>query len=135
MSDSDITAVHRTLAELIEARNTGDAESFARCFTEEADHVAANGGHSHGRGAILAAHRALFAGPLRGSHLVGYGPGSQLRRLSAEVVLVVAEGALRLPDGPPAPRRSRTLTVLTRVGERWLIAGFQHTPIVDFGGR
>ena len=135
MSDTHTTAVHRTLAELIEAWNAGDAESFAGCFMEEADHVAVNGAHTHGRAAILAAHHALFAGPLRGSQLVGYGPGSQLRHLSRDVVLVIAEALLRLRGGPPAPRRSRTLTVLTPVGERWLIAAFQSTPIGESGLR
>ncbi len=130
-TDAQITAVHRTLAELIEAWNLGDAEGFARCFSEEADHVAITGAHTHGRPAILAAHRELLAGPLAGSHLVGYGPGSQLRVLAEDVVLVIAEGVLRLPEGPPAPRRSRTLTLLTRAGARWRVAGFQETPIVE----
>jgi uncharacterized protein (TIGR02246 family) len=58
-------AEERTIAQVLQAWSNGDAAAFSSLFTLDADFVAFSGVHLAGREAIEAAHRTLFAGPMR----------------------------------------------------------------------
>jgi conserved hypothetical protein len=121
---------------LVAAWNAGDATAYAELFTEDADYVTFFGLHMTGRRAIEESHRALFAGPLRGSR-IGFEPGTEsgggarIRALGPGVAVVVAKGGSTL-DGRQAPDPSRdsviTLTAV-RGAEGWRFASFQNTRV------
>lgn len=120
------------LAELARAWDTGDAAAYGRQFTEGATYVSFDGHLLNGRQAIEEVHSFLFDGPLRGSRMVSdSGAGSTIQStslLGEDVAVVVSTGGIQLAgQAELGDRESVQTLVLTRSGERWLIAAFQNT--------
>jgi len=123
---------------LVKAWNAGDATAYAELFTEDADYITFFGLHMAGRRAIEESHRALFAGPLKGSR-IGFGAGAQsgpgdgarIRALGPGVALVVAKGGSTLAgQTAPAPGRDSVITLTAvRTAEGWRFASFQNTRV------
>jgi len=126
-------AIHDVLSRLTDAWNAGDAEAYARLFTEDADYVTFFGVNFPGRVTIESAHRALFEGPLRGSKLIGGGDGAKVRFLRPDVAVAVVGGGSSLTgEAATDPGRASTLTfVLVKDDEDWRIASFQNTRVSD----
>ncbi|GII91117.1 SgcJ/EcaC family oxidoreductase [Sinosporangium siamense] len=123
--NTEITAL---LTRLAEAWNAGDAAAYAANFTEDADYIAFNGAHSHGREAIESSHRWLFAGPLKGSTLATTnGAASQIKPLADGAVLVISGGGSALAGGPLRDSIVSFTAVHTSEGRRF--ASFQNTRV------
>lgn len=132
MSLSTQDAVRAVLANLAHAWNTGDAAAYGRQFTEDATYVSFDGHLLNGRQAIEDVHRFLFDGPLRGSRMVSEsGEGSTIQSTSLfgeDVAVAVSTGGIQLAGQTELGDRESVQTlVLTRSGERWLVAAFQNT--------
>ena len=126
-------AIHAVLHRLTEAWNAGDAEAYARLFTEDADYVTFFGLNMPSRAMIESAHRALFEGPLRGSKLTGDSGSAKIRFLRPDVAVAVTGGGSSLTsEAATDPGRASTVTfVLVRDDEGWRIASFQNTRVSD----
>ncbi|MFD7660894.1 SgcJ/EcaC family oxidoreductase [Actinosynnema sp. NPDC059797] len=127
MTSDREAAVRAVLDALVEAWNAGDATAYAGLFTEDADYITFFGRNTPGRRAIEAGHRALFAGPLKGSRLTGGGEPPAIRFIRPDVAVAVSGGGSSL-DGEPDPERASTVTcVLVHEGDAWRITSFQNT--------
>jgi uncharacterized protein (TIGR02246 family) len=125
----DDVEIRELLRQFMQAWSDGDAEAFASMFTPDADFVAFSGVHLVGREAIEAAHRTLFAGPLRGTVITGVDT-AKIRYLRPDVAVVVAAtGLSRALGAAPDPVRESTTATLVVVLERgaWRFAAFQNT--------
>ncbi|GAA1031210.1 MULTISPECIES: SgcJ/EcaC family oxidoreductase [Amycolatopsis] len=123
--------VRCVLTRLADAWNSGDADAYGNCFTEDADYVTFFGLRSVGRQAIVDSHRELFQGPLKGSKLTGWGE-PRVRLLRDDVAVVVTGGGSSLTGGddPAAEGRESSLTyVMLRGDEGWQITAFQNTRV------
>ena len=125
-------AAQAVLAELARAWDIGDAAAYGRQFTEGATYVSFDGHLLSGRQAIEDVHRFLFDGPLRGSRMVSdRGESSTIQStslLGEDVAVVVSTGGIQLAGQTELGDRDSVQTVvLTRAGERWLVAAFQNT--------
>lgn len=134
----DTSAIHDLLDRLTDAWNAGDAEAYARLFTEDADYVTFFGQNLPGRTAIEEAHRALFEGPLQGSRLTGLGRNDhpKVRFLSPDVALVVAGGGSSVSGGHPEAGRESTVTLVAVCDAgAWRFTAFQNTRRTPMPGR
>jgi uncharacterized protein (TIGR02246 family) len=126
---SNDVEIRELLRQFMQAWSDGDAAAFARLFMADADFVAFSGVHLPGRDAIEAAHRTLFAGPMRGSTITGV-DAAKIRFLRPDVAVVVAETGLSHAQGAgPDPGREATIATLVVVREpdAWRLAAFQNT--------
>jgi uncharacterized protein (TIGR02246 family) len=123
---------------LITAWTRGDADAYGRLFSDDADYVAFDGSHQHGRRAIAESHRALFGGPLRGSRMEG--AITDLKFIAPDVAVLHAEGntAFSWQKGFDPKRRSIQTFVARREGGAWQFVAFHNTrirPITAFQQR
>jgi uncharacterized protein (TIGR02246 family) len=125
---SDNVEIRELLRQLMQAWSAGDATAYASLFTPDADYVTFSGINLAGRDGIEAAHRALLAGPMRGSALAGFDT-AKIRFLRSDVAVVVAEGRLSpAPGAAPDARGESTVTlVAVREAGDWRFAAFQNT--------
>ena len=65
MSQQDVAAIEQVIADIEKGFNTNDPELSVEHFTDDATTVNVGGALASGRDALLEAHRAGFAGPLR----------------------------------------------------------------------
>jgi uncharacterized protein (TIGR02246 family) len=116
----------RVATSLTDAWNAGDAASFARCFTTDADFVNIFALHVVGREAVAKQHQHIFDTIYRGSRNAFSMVGA--RALAEAVVLAHIAADLRVPDGPLAGEvKTLASAVLVRDGLGWLIASFHNT--------
>jgi uncharacterized protein (TIGR02246 family) len=65
VSQQDVAAIEQVIADIEKGFNTNDPELSVQHFTDDASAVSVGGALASGRDALLEAHRAGFAGPLR----------------------------------------------------------------------
>jgi len=65
VSQQDVAAIEQVIADIEKGFNTNDPELSVEHFTDDATTVNVGGALASGRDALLEAHRAGFAGPLR----------------------------------------------------------------------
>lgn len=127
MNTADSTAVAALFERVTTAWDAADPAAYADLFTEDADYVTFIGTHLHGRKQILDSHAALWEKYQKNTRL--YGKILRMRFITADVAVIVTEGAILRP-GRREPKRSgikvQTLTAVRRDG-RWLFAAFQNT--------
>lgn len=127
---SDTTPILATMARIADAWNAGDADAYGAEFTDDATYVVFNGHLLRGRAEIVAAHRFLFDGPLRGSRMTDPVTDEMpVRFLRPGVAHLVVTGAV-LPAGQQTitpDRRSLVSFVLLDEGGTWQVAAFQNT--------
>jgi uncharacterized protein (TIGR02246 family) len=81
----------------------------------------------NGRQAVAEAHKGLFEGPYKGTHLeVNI---EKIRFIRPDVA--IAHGYGTMTAGGEVRERSRASGVLVRTGDQWLIESFQLTPIQE----
>ncbi len=107
------------------AWDAGDAEAYARLFTEDASYVVFRGEALLGRGQILEAHRELFARQA-GSKLIV--KSIQTTALDEDTAVVLAIGGIGTDT--VAYDKFQTMTLVRRAGE-WLVAAFQNTDMSE----
>lgn len=107
----------------------GDAAGYAECFTSDADYIIANGMIEHGWQEIVDGHEIIFSAWARNSRLVGV--IESIRFVTSDIALLIAHGHIEYLDHRSSDDNERTVysLVAQRLGDRWLFAAYQNTPI------
>ena len=95
-STADREAITAVLTELVDCWNRADGTGYGQLFTTDADYVDVTGTRTQGGEAIGSVHQFLFDGPLKGSHLDGYGSAPEIAFLTSDVALIISGGSSRL---------------------------------------
>ncbi|MEV0096201.1 SgcJ/EcaC family oxidoreductase [Streptomyces sp. NPDC050738] len=106
----------------------GDADAYARTFTEDADYVTFFGGRMVGRGGVAEGHRGLFDGVLKGSRL--WAEIDDVVLLGPDTALLHSRGGVLKGRRQEPGRRARSVQTYLLVrgdGGEWLIRAFQNT--------
>jgi uncharacterized protein (TIGR02246 family) len=124
---ADVAAIGRVITDIETGFNTNDAERSVAHFTDDATAVSVAGTLVAGRDALLDAHRAGFAGPLRDQR-ARYELG-EITFLRPDVA-VAHKRAWAIDDaGEPLDvgHAMIALYVFVRDGGRWRVAARQNT--------
>ncbi|EHR50289.1 hypothetical protein SacmaDRAFT_2033 [Saccharomonospora marina XMU15] len=126
----DERGVRQALSRIADAWAAGDADGYARQFSQDADYTAFDGTRMAGRQAIADGHRALFRGIMKGSRMTMEQPS--IRFVTDDVAVVCALGGIVMRwqgdrTRPSAKRRSSVTFVFLREGDDWLATAFQNT--------
>jgi uncharacterized protein (TIGR02246 family) len=123
----DIAAIRAVIADIEAGFNENDAERSVAQFTADATAVDVAGRLLAGREALLAAHRAGFAGPLADQH-ARYELG-EITFLRPDVALAHKRARAVAADGTPLEldHTMIALYVFVRDGGRWRVAARQNT--------
>ncbi|MFE7742164.1 SgcJ/EcaC family oxidoreductase [Nocardia sp. NPDC057455] len=122
--NTDRLGILALLADMTDAWGRADADAYGAVFTEDATYTSYLGTHYRGRADIVASHRALFAGVLKGTRLAD--EVLDIRHCGPDVAVVTSRGDTYKGSPKPAPAKVQTYTVVRRDG-RWRIAAFQNT--------
>ena len=124
---ADITAIRAVIAEIETGFNEHDAERSVAQFTDDATAVNVGGVLIAGRDALLAAHRAGFAGPLREQY-ARYELG-EITFLRPDVAVAHKQARAIDADGNPidVDHTMIALYVFVRDDGRWRVAARQNT--------
>ncbi|MEO8466484.1 MAG: SgcJ/EcaC family oxidoreductase [Gammaproteobacteria bacterium] len=117
--------IQSVVSELAAAWNQGDAAAFAKRFQQDGTLTNVNGTTLVGHAAFEERHRAIFAGPLKGSVTTMTVRRAQLVRPD----VAPADVDCSTKAGAPDPIGSKLLLVLPRDAGQWSIAAFHNTPI------
>jgi uncharacterized protein (TIGR02246 family) len=125
--DQDVRAIRDVVADIETGFNTNDAELCVEHFAEDAWSVGVTGVRVAGGPALLAAHRAGLAGPLREQY-ARYRVG-EVNFLRPDVAIAQKYATAVDPDGRPvgAGHAMIALYVLVKDGARWRVAARQNT--------
>ncbi|MPV51243.1 MULTISPECIES: SgcJ/EcaC family oxidoreductase [unclassified Pseudactinotalea] len=133
--EEDHLAVHEAFDRVMAAWGE-DADAYGAGFTRDASYVVWFGARYRGRAEIVEQHRPLFAGPMRGSRLVGRIEDVQF--IHDDVAVVTSWGAIvrGRRTGRHAGRHGRKLQtwVAVRSDDRWRFAAFVNTkrrPLIE----
>ena len=125
--ESDRAAIARVIADIETGFNTNDAELSVAQFTSDASAVGVTGALASGHDALLEAHRAGFAGPLRDQH-ARYELGDVVF-LRPDVAVAHKRAYATTPEGDllDVGHAMIALYVLVRDDGRWRVAARQNT--------
>jgi uncharacterized protein (TIGR02246 family) len=120
----DVVAV---IQAVYDAWGDGDADAFAKLYTDEAT-VVQPGVHKRGNDEIRTTMAAGFAGALKGSRVLD--EPQSVRFLGPDTAVVISEGGILMAGQSelPAERLVRATWVLTRRDERWYVAAYHNSP-------
>jgi uncharacterized protein (TIGR02246 family) len=120
--------------QMFAAWGNGDAAGVAAVLTPDGHFIPSNGVYLVGRDQIIAYYTAAFAGPLKGTRVIG--KPSSVRCLSPWIGVVDGLGGLLLPGETytdptqvPLGRRIIVSWTVVRVTEGWRMTEFQSTTI------
>jgi uncharacterized protein (TIGR02246 family) len=119
---ADIAAV---IASLVEAWDRHDADAYGALFTEDASYVTFIGTSYRGRRDIVASHRALFEGPLKGTRLASGIDDS--RCFGPDTAVVTGRGDTYKGKPPPVLAKVQTYMLVRAADGAWRIAAFHNT--------
>jgi uncharacterized protein (TIGR02246 family) len=128
---ADLEAIHQLIADIERSYNTNDAELGAARFAADALATTALGAEAAGREAIVAAHHAGYAGPLR-DQFARY-EVTDVRFPRPDVALVRKRATATDAEGTPlgVGHQMVALYVLVREAGTWWIAARQNTLVPD----
>ncbi|MFD8595973.1 SgcJ/EcaC family oxidoreductase [Kitasatospora sp. NPDC059646] len=120
-------AVCGTISALTAAWGRGDATAYGEQFTDDATYTTYVGTHYQGRRDIADAHRALFAGFVKGTRLADSFLG--VRFYGPDTAVVTSRGDTYSGDVPSATEltKTQTYTLVREADGRWRIAAFHNT--------
>lgn len=124
---ADHAAVAAMPQRIIAAWGAHDADAFASVFTEDATMIIA-GAHRKGRGQIREYMAGGFAGPYRGTQVVG--TPFEVRPLGPGLVLMLSEGGIRgaAESEVSTENAVRASWLAVKQDGEWLLAAYQNTP-------
>ncbi|MBX5463602.1 MAG: SgcJ/EcaC family oxidoreductase [Steroidobacteraceae bacterium] len=133
---ADLRSIERLIASLQEAWAVGDADAFARRFTEDGTFTNVLGMFFQGRAAFRERHDAVFRTVFKGSTLKLR--IAVLRFIRPDVVIADTDAELRnpaaLPEGlsasPDGTVYARLLMVLVKERDEWWISAYHNVPVV-----
>lgn len=118
----DEAALRTIVPRLVEAWNRGNGEAFAAPFTEDADFIAFEGTHLHGREQIRSFHQRMFDTVLQGTRLWGEVKFVHVHSPSFAILHGVAGTTLAGQSRPSPGRDSAQLFVATKTNGSWRVA-------------
>jgi uncharacterized protein (TIGR02246 family) len=121
------SAVRAVFGEVSRAWADGDADAFARWYTENATAVLP-GFYLQDNNAVRTSMGVAFAGPLKGSRRIH--DVRSIRFLSDSMAIVISNSATVFPGEAEAPaeRREWATWVLAKQDGRWLIEAYHGSP-------
>jgi uncharacterized protein (TIGR02246 family) len=119
---ADITAV---IASLVDAWDRHDADAYGALFTEDASYVTFIGTSYRGRHDIVASHRALFDGPLKGTRLAS--GIDDIRFFGPDTAVVTGRGDTFKGRPPAVLAKVQTYMLVRAADGAWRIAAFHNT--------
>lgn len=124
---ADQAAIAALPQRIIAAWGALDADAFASVFTEDATMIIA-GAHRKGRGQIREYMAGAFAGPYRGTQVVG--TPFEVRLLGPGVVLMLSEGGVRGASESEVSVKNavRASWLVVKQDGEWALAAYQNTP-------
>jgi uncharacterized protein (TIGR02246 family) len=129
-SSADEARVRQVVQQIQEGWNAHDGKGFAAPFAADADYVVVNGMKLKGREAIEKGHTEIFATIYKDSHNVG--AVKSVRFLRPDVAVVHVEWNLEFrTGGETAKAHAISTMVMTKEGDKWSVAVFQNTPILE----
>jgi len=117
--------IQALVRDLVAAWDKGDAADFSRHFQIDGTFTNVNGTRFEGRAAFEQRHRAIFAGPFKGSTVKM--TIRRIRLIRPDVALVDVDTVTSGGDIPSV--ESRLLLVLSKDEGSWSIAGFHNTAV------
>jgi uncharacterized protein (TIGR02246 family) len=126
--NADETEIRAVATRQGEAWSRHDAKAYAALFTEDCDVVNVVGWWWKGRKELERKLTPMFSSMFSESQLTI--TDVHVRFLSPDIALAHARWTMtgaHTPPGIPEPRAGLQTLVFTKVGGRWLIAGFQNT--------
>lgn len=128
--NADEASIRSKVEEMANGWNAKSGEQFARPFAEDADYVVINGMQIKTRKVIAKGHQEIFDTVYKNSNLT-LGVDS-IRFLKTDVALVHISGVLKITETGSARTRNVKITlVMTKNENKWEIAAFQNTQVVD----
>lgn len=124
---ADQAAIAALPQRIIAAWGAHDADAFASVFTEDGTMIIA-GVHRKGRRQIREHMAGAFAGPYRGTQVVG--TPFEVRLLGPGVVLMLSEGGVRGASESEvlAENAVRASWLAVKQDGEWSLAAYQNTP-------
>jgi uncharacterized protein (TIGR02246 family) len=118
-------AITAVIASLADAWRAHDAEAYGALFTDDATYTTFIGTCYRGRRDIVDSHRALFAGPLKGTQLAG--AIDAVRFYGPDTAVVTGRGDTYKGKPPADLAKVQTYTLVRGADGRWRIAAFHNT--------
>lgn len=129
----DMTEIRQLFQSTADAWGSADAVKFADCFTDDVDYTVWNGFRFSGRKANIEGHQQIFGTIYKGTTLqLNIG---KIRFLSPTIAIVLYDASMKNSKGEPMPGvpSVRPMAVVQKLNEKWLIAAFQNTPVIERG--
>ncbi|MEW2548184.1 SgcJ/EcaC family oxidoreductase [Streptomyces sp. NPDC047002] len=130
LSAEDKAAVGGLAARLTEAWAAQSGEKFAALFTEDATTLLPGDVFLQGRTEIGSHMAAGYAGPYKGTGVVG--KPLSIRAIDEHTAVMVTEGGVTLPgeDWPTEAMLIRaTWVAVKQNGGEWLVSAYQNSPV------
>jgi uncharacterized protein (TIGR02246 family) len=124
----DRTEIQKVLDAHAAAWTAGDAHAAAAVMTDDADWLRRDGVMIHGKAAIEAMHREIFAGP--GKNTRHEHPGSaDIRFIRPDVAIVDGDSFVGPMDAKPTPDTiGRYTAVFVKERGAWKVTAFRPSP-------
>jgi uncharacterized protein (TIGR02246 family) len=131
-ADPQIRDAIAVSAKVDEAWRDNDADAFAALFTDDSTTVFSGDVFLNGRDEVRAYMAAGYAGPYRGTRVVGE-PVS-LRLIGDNTAVLITDGGVLAPGETVVPpeRQIRATWTLVRRDGRWLISAY-HNSLIEGG--
>jgi len=129
LTTDDTAAIVAVMERIMAAWADHDADAFARVFTEDGTLILPNDIFLTSREEIRSYMAHGFAGPYRGTQVIG--TPLVIKALGDGAAVIISTGGVRAPGATElaADAVVRAAWVLTRKDAEWLIAHYQNTPI------
>ena len=126
-TDTSTDSVMSVIHAVYDAWADGDADAFARLYTDDAT-VVQPGIYKENNEVIRTTMAAAFAGPLKGSTVLDKPQG--VRFLGPDTAVVITESGILMPGQTdlPAGGLVRCTWVLTRRDGQWYVAAYHNSP-------
>ncbi len=127
---ADEAAIRANVGQMSNGWNAKNGEQFAAPFAEDADYVIINGMQIKTRKVIAKSHQAIFDTIYKNSDIKL--AVDSIRFLKPDVAVVHVSGGLSVIRGDSKWTDNAKMTlVMTKNKDRWEIAAFQNTQVVD----
>lgn len=129
LSDADKAAIGGLAAGISAAWAAQSGEQFAAVFTDDATTLLPGDVFLQGRAEIGAHMSAGYAGPYKGTGVVG--KPLSIRAIDDNTAVMITEGGVTLPgeDWPGAQQLIRATWVCVKRNGTWQISAYQNSPV------
>jgi len=129
-TDIDTEAVRGIVAKVEEVWAANDADGFADVFTEDGTLVLPGGVYMSGREKIRGYFRMGYAGPMKGSRVVGV--PVDVKSVTEDVAIAITEGGVVYPGQDDLVDENKiraTWVIVRQSGGDWKVTAYQNSRI------